>query len=84
VGDLTHGQNQTVVAMGDGARAGMALHKTLRRYPVSVEELDTIDEGTVPAVPDDLRARMKLVRERERHPGLQEPSPNLREGGRYP
>ena len=73
VGDVTHGQNQTVVAMGDGAKAGMALHKDLRRYPVPAAELDDLDPSNVPGAPDDVRARMRLVRRRETHPGLREP-----------
>lgn len=70
VGDVTHGQNQTVVAMGDGARAGIALDKDLRRYPVPAEELDDIEEMTVPAAAGDLRARMRLLRKRDTHAGL--------------
>ncbi len=52
VGDVTHGQNQTPIAMGDGARTGIALHRDLRRYPVPADEL--VDAGrTDPAGPDD-------------------------------
>jgi len=76
VGDVTHGQNQTVVAMGDGAKAGMALHKDLRRFPRAVDELDALDASAAPAVADDLRARMRLNRERDTHSGLRDPSPN--------
>ena len=76
VGDVTHGQNQTVVAMGDGARAGMALHKDLRRYPLSLEELDDLEASDVPAAPADLRARMRQLRTHERHAGLREPPPH--------
>ncbi|WP_436926117.1 NAD(P)/FAD-dependent oxidoreductase [Halosimplex amylolyticum] len=68
VGDLTHGQNQTVVAMGNGARAGMAIDKGLRRYPRPPGE--EVDESAVPGAPADLRSRMRLVRERDAHPGL--------------
>ena len=77
VGDVTHGQNQTVVAMADGARAGMALHKDLRRFPVAPEELDGADVASAaPGAPSDLRARMRLLRERETHAGLREPDPH--------
>ncbi|NHN41160.1 NAD(P)/FAD-dependent oxidoreductase [Halorubellus sp. JP-L1] len=104
VGDVTHGQNQTVIAMGDGARAGMALHKQLRRFPLSVADADDpdaddaddadaddaddsdddgsddgtthVDASAVPAVADDLRARMRLLRDRDVHAGLRGPSPN--------
>ncbi|WP_459191522.1 NAD(P)/FAD-dependent oxidoreductase [Halosimplex sp. J119] len=68
VGDLTHGQNQTVVAAGDGAKAGTAIDKDLRRYPRPPGE--TVDESAVPDAPADLRARMRLLRERGSHPGL--------------
>ena len=76
VGDVTHGQNQTVVAMGDGAKAGMALHKELRRFPRPADEPDDVDESAVPGVADDLRARMRMLRERDTHSGLREPSPD--------
>ncbi len=78
VGDVTHGQNQTTIAIGDGARAGIALHKELRRYPLSPE---AIGEGAgpgdleVPGVAADLRARMRRDRERTTHAGLSEPAP---------
>ncbi|AHG04524.1 thioredoxin-disulfide reductase [Halobacterium sp. DL1] len=75
-GDITHGQNQTVVAMGDGARAGMAVHKDLRRYPLPPEDLDDAELAEVPAAAADLRARMRLVRNYERHAGLRDPSPH--------
>lgn len=76
VGDVTHGQNQTPIAMGDGARAGIALHKDLRRYPLPVEEIDDdIDpeDLPVPATADDIRAHMRRDRMRDVHAGLREP-----------
>ncbi|QLD90983.1 NAD(P)/FAD-dependent oxidoreductase [Natronomonas salina] len=76
VGDVTHGQNQTVLAMADGASAGMALHRDLRRFPVPVDELE--ERGSTPAAPaaaSDLRARMRLLRRRETHAGLRGPDP---------
>ncbi|MFB6141498.1 MAG: NAD(P)/FAD-dependent oxidoreductase [Halosimplex sp.] len=73
VGDLTHGQNQTVVAMGDGAKAGMAIHKDLRLFPRPPGE--DVDESAVPAAPADVRSRMRLVRGHDDHPGLREPGP---------
>lgn len=76
VGDVTHGQNQTTIALGDGARAGIAIGKDLRRYPRPPDDLEGIDEGDVPATADDLRARMRLVRERDTHAGLRDPSPH--------
>ena len=74
VGDLTHGQNQTAIAIGDGATAGMAIHKDLRRYPRPPDELDEIEAAEVPAASDDVRARMRVVQRRETHPGLRDGS----------
>ncbi len=58
VGDLTPGHNQIPVAMGQGAKAGLALHKELREFPKSLAELET--EGSVaptdvPAISETLR-----------------------------
>ena len=76
VGDVTHGQNQTVLAMADGARAGTALHKDLRRFPLSVDELEERDSApAAPAAGGNLRARMRLLRRRESHAGLRGPEP---------
>jgi thioredoxin reductase (NADPH) len=53
VGDLTPGHNQIPVAMGEGADAGIAIHKNLRVYPRSIEDVRTdgpIDSEAVPAV----------------------------------
>ncbi len=73
VGDLTHGQNQTPIAMGDGAYAGLAIDRELRTFPIPADELD--DDGTgveskVPAVADDLRARMRRLDERGVESGM--------------
>jgi thioredoxin reductase (NADPH) len=70
VGDVTHGQNQTPIAIGDGAYAGIALHKDLRTFPVPADELDRIPDLDVPAMADDLRARMWRVREADEHAGM--------------
>jgi len=73
VGDVTHGQNQTPIAMGDGAYAGIAIHEDLRTFPVPADEIDADDrsvEHDAPAAPADLRARMRRVRERDDHAGL--------------
>lgn len=81
VGDVTHGQNQTTIAIGDGAYAGLAIHKDLRRFPKSLEELEgddetvTEDDLAVPGTAPDLRATMRRVRDLKTHPGLREPSP---------
>jgi thioredoxin reductase (NADPH) len=77
VGDVTHGQNQTAVAVGDGARAGIAVHKSLRRFPRPLDELEggDVDESDVPAAAAELRARMRRVRTYGAHAGLREPAP---------
>ena len=46
VGDITPGNNQIPIAMGEGAKAGIAVHKSLRTYPRSLSELsDDVDTG---------------------------------------
>ena len=57
VGDLTPGHNQIPVAMGEGADAGIAIHKDLRVYPRSLEEVrseGSVDTDAVPAVSEEL------------------------------
>jgi thioredoxin reductase (NADPH) len=79
VGDVTHGQNQTTVAIGDGARAGIALHKELRTFPVAAADLDgdeLADGVDAPAAPAALRARMRGDRDRDVHAGLRSPRPD--------
>jgi len=57
VGDLVPGHNQIPVAMGQGAKAGIALHYDLREFPKSLAELDgeAVDPASTPAVSEDLR-----------------------------
>ncbi|WP_049921716.1 NAD(P)/FAD-dependent oxidoreductase [Halopiger djelfimassiliensis] len=77
-GDVTHGQNQTTIAIGDGAAAGLAIHKDLRRFPKALAELEDEEvdpDLEAPGSKPDLRARMRRVRARRTHPGLREPSP---------
>ncbi|AGB30767.1 thioredoxin reductase [Natrinema pellirubrum DSM 15624] len=60
VGDLTPGHNQIPVAMGQGAKAGLAIHKELRAFPKSLEELEaegSVSASDVPAMPAALRTR---------------------------
>lgn len=79
VGDVTHGQNQTAIAIGDGARAGIALHKDLRRFPLALDEIDpkhSTGELDVPGCSDRLRARMRRDRHRDVHAGLRDPRPD--------
>lgn len=70
VGDVTHGQNQTAVAVGNGARAGLALHKELRRFPLSLEEIEAGEQVDSPSIPADIRERAAAVRAAESHSGL--------------
>ena len=82
VGDVTHGQNQTAIAIGNGARAGIALHKELRRFPLSPEEIEERGppgDREVPAAPEQVRERAAAVRAAANHPGLVPPGWN-REG----
>ena len=79
VGDVTHGQNQTPIAMGNGARAGIAIHKELRRFPLSLEEIEERgppDDGEVPAAPEHVRERAAAIRAESTHPGLIPPGWN--------
>lgn len=39
VGDMTPGNNQIPIAMGEGAKTGIALHRRLRTYPKPLSEL---------------------------------------------
>ena len=59
VGDLTPGHNQIPIAMGEGADAGIAIHKDLRKFPRSVEDIEAegaVEATDVPAVSPDLFA----------------------------
>ncbi|MFB6140399.1 MAG: NAD(P)/FAD-dependent oxidoreductase [Halosimplex sp.] len=59
VGDVTPGHNQIPVAMGQGAKAGIAIHMDLRPFPRSVDDIDElgpVSSGDVPAVSRDLLA----------------------------
>ncbi|WP_435551594.1 NAD(P)/FAD-dependent oxidoreductase [Natrinema sp. CGMCC1.2065] len=58
VGDLTPGHNQIPVAMGQGAKAGLAIHTELRAFPKSLDELEAegaVSASDVPAMPAALR-----------------------------
>jgi len=59
VGDLTPGHNQIPVAMGKGADAGLAIHKELREFPKSLEEIQAngpVTDDAVPAISEELLA----------------------------
>jgi len=49
VGDLTPGNNQIPIAMGKGAKAGIAIHMDLRTYPKSLDELEANGDTTAAA-----------------------------------
>jgi thioredoxin reductase (NADPH) len=55
VGDLTPGHNQIPVAMGEGAKAGISINFDLRRFPRSLEELESGESIAAPAVSSKLR-----------------------------
>jgi thioredoxin reductase (NADPH) len=60
VGDVTPGHNQVPVAMGQGAKAGIDVHYDLRKFPMSVEEIESrggISKNDVPAISRRLRDR---------------------------
>jgi len=66
VGDLVPGHNQIPVAMGQGAKAGIAIHMDLRAFPRSVEEIEKrgpVDPDEVPAISESLRATARAFRE---------------------
>ncbi|WP_313690872.1 NAD(P)/FAD-dependent oxidoreductase [Halorarum halobium] len=59
VGDLTPGYNQIPVAMGEGAKAGIAIHMDLRPFPRSTEDVDAlgpVEAADVPAISPELLA----------------------------
>jgi thioredoxin reductase (NADPH) len=62
VGDVTPGHNQVPTAMGEGARAGIDIHYGLRKFPMSLEELEDAGELTqadAPGVSDRVRERAR-------------------------
>jgi thioredoxin reductase (NADPH) len=68
VGDLVPGHNQIPVAMGQGAKAGIAIHKDLRAFPRSAEEIEAqgpVDPDEVPAISQSLRETARAFREAE-------------------
>ncbi|SHH31677.1 NAD(P)/FAD-dependent oxidoreductase [Halobaculum gomorrense] len=59
VGDLTPGHNQIPVAMGEGAKCGIAIHMDMRAFPRSTEEigeLGPVNDSEVPAISPELMA----------------------------
>jgi thioredoxin reductase (NADPH) len=73
IGDLTPGHNQIPVAMGEGANAGIAIHKELRSFPKPLDEINArggLDEQDVPAMPEELRKRAQVINSAESHKGM--------------
>ncbi|GAB7008453.1 NAD(P)/FAD-dependent oxidoreductase [Halorubrum trueperi] len=59
VGDVTPGHNQVPVAMGQGAKAGLAIHKEIREFPRSIEAIardGPVSPDEVPAISPELLA----------------------------
>ena len=57
IGDLTPGHNQVPIALGDGAKAGISIHWTLRDFPRDpdlVAEQGPVRSDEVPGMPDEL------------------------------
>ncbi|WP_408957496.1 NAD(P)/FAD-dependent oxidoreductase [Natrinema sp. 74] len=57
VGDLTPGHNQVPVALGEGAKAGIAIHWELREFPREADEIEPaglVRSEEVPGIPDAL------------------------------
>ncbi|WP_255150641.1 NAD(P)/FAD-dependent oxidoreductase [Halorarius halobius] len=63
VGDVTPGHNQIPVALGEGAKAGIAIHMDARTFPMDREEIDAhggrVPDDAVPAISDRLRERAR-------------------------
>ncbi|MFB6131108.1 MAG: NAD(P)/FAD-dependent oxidoreductase, partial [Salinigranum sp.] len=62
VGDLVPGHNQIPVAMGQGAKAGIAIHMELREFPKDLSEI----ESDGPVAPEDVPGIGPRVREAAR------------------
>ncbi|AFK18745.1 NAD(P)/FAD-dependent oxidoreductase [Haloferax mediterranei ATCC 33500] len=62
VGDITPGHNQIPVAMGKGAKAGIAIHMELREFPKSLDEIRAegdVSINEVPGISSGLLAKAK-------------------------
>ncbi|WP_338728946.1 NAD(P)/FAD-dependent oxidoreductase [Haladaptatus sp. DJG-WS-42] len=59
VGDVTPGHNQIPVALGEGAKAGISIHYSARKFPMSLDEIEAaggeIDLTEAPAISEKLR-----------------------------
>jgi thioredoxin reductase (NADPH) len=70
VGDVAHGHNQTPIAMGDGAKAGIALHHDLRTFPLSLEAIRSGETPDAPALSEAVRENAHEVKETDEHGGM--------------
>jgi thioredoxin reductase (NADPH) len=62
VGDVVPGHNQIPVAMGQGAKAGIAMHYDLRTFPMDPEEIEArggLSAADVPGVSERMRRRAR-------------------------
>ena len=62
VGDVTPGHNQIPVALGQGAKAGLAIHYDLREFPRSLDEIreeGPVTEADIPAISPELRQKAR-------------------------
>jgi thioredoxin reductase (NADPH) len=78
VGDIVPGHNQIPVAMGQGAKAGIGIHYRLRKYPRSLEDIESEGEVTtdqVPGMSQELRRRAREHNANAAAPPVEEPEP---------
>jgi thioredoxin reductase (NADPH) len=57
VGDSTPGHNQVPIALGEGAKAGISIHFSLREFPRDPEKIEAagpVRDDEVPGIPDEL------------------------------
>ena len=69
VGDITPGHNQVPVAIGEGAKVGIAIHMALREFPRSAEAIEAdgpVTAEDVPGMSDRLRGVARSFNRDER------------------
>lgn len=47
VGDSTPGNNQIPIALGDGAKVSLAIHRKLQKYPMVPDEPGTVEDESM-------------------------------------
>ncbi|WP_115865691.1 NAD(P)/FAD-dependent oxidoreductase [Halorussus litoreus] len=65
VGDLSPGHSQIPVAMGEGAKAGIDVHYTLRPFPRSLDQIDSegeVGDEELPGISEKLREAAREFR----------------------